>query len=279
MAEGTVFVVDDDQAVRKSLDMLFASVGMAVQTFANAREFLGGYRAEQAGCLVLDVRMRGMSGLELQRRLRESAVHIPIIIITGHGDVPTAVRAMKDGALEFLEKPFSTQLLLEHVQEALRCDAIRQAQWELRTGRRFDPAAVRSGHPASGPQPGGQSLDDDMTASPPLTDAELADRRAFLDRQVNATLWLRALRYLLACPFCQTFWSATFCVVAASLVGPVTASPWLDWLPTCLAYAAAAAWVLDRNAPPIHAMTADAGGSLRPLSTEAGRACAGCATR
>lgn len=128
MAEGTVFVVDDDQAVRKSLNMLFASVGLPVETFATAAEFLKVCTAQWAGCLVLDIRMPGMSGLELQRALREKQIALPVIIITGHGDVPIAVRAMKDGAVEFMEKPFSKQLLLEHVRNAIALDAGRRDQ-------------------------------------------------------------------------------------------------------------------------------------------------------
>jgi RNA polymerase sigma factor (sigma-70 family) len=123
----TVFVVDDDHAVRKSLDMLVCSVGLAVETYASAQEFLDHYRPDRPGCLVLDVRMPGMSGLELQRHLKEHGVRVPIIIVTGHGDVPIAVRAIKDGALEFLEKPFSKQLLLEHIHDALKFD-VRQRQ-------------------------------------------------------------------------------------------------------------------------------------------------------
>ncbi len=129
--EATVFVVDDDHAVRKSLEMLLKSVGLATETFRSAAEFLEAYDPARSGCLVLDVRMPGMSGLELQRTLRERRIDIPIIIITGHGDVPVAVRALKEGALEFLEKPFSKQLLLEHVREALKRDVDRRS----RTGR------------------------------------------------------------------------------------------------------------------------------------------------
>ena len=123
-----VFVVDDDQPVRKSLEMLIRSVGLEVETFPSAREFLGTYQIGSPGCLVLDVRMPEMSGLELQRHLREQGVHMPIIFITGHGDVPIAVRAMKDGAMEFLEKPFSKQLLLEHIHEALKRDALSRQE-------------------------------------------------------------------------------------------------------------------------------------------------------
>lgn len=126
-AQATVFVVDDDHAVRKSLDMLIRSVGIPVETFPSAQEFLAAYDPRRPGCLVLDVRMPGMSGLELQRHLQDQGMHLPVIVITGHGDVPIAVRALKNGALEFLEKPFSKQLLLEHVREALQRDAARRA--------------------------------------------------------------------------------------------------------------------------------------------------------
>lgn len=115
----TVFVVDDDRAVCKSLDMLLRSVGIPVETYSSAQEFLDGCDLNRPGCLVLDVRMAGMSGLELQRLLKEKGVPLPVIVVTGHGDVPIAVRAMKDGAMEFLEKPFSKDLLLEHIRVAL----------------------------------------------------------------------------------------------------------------------------------------------------------------
>lgn len=124
----TVFVVDDDQAVRKSLELLIRSVNLNVATFASAEDFLAAYDDQRAGCLIVDIRMPGMSGLELQRCLAERGAPPPIIIITGHGDVPIAVRAMKNGALEFLEKPFSKQLLLEHVRAALQRDAAQRSR-------------------------------------------------------------------------------------------------------------------------------------------------------
>ena len=119
----TVFVVDDDQPVRKSLDMLIRSVGLPVETYASAQEFLEAYKPERPGCLVLDVRMPRMSGLELQEHFNSQGVKIPIIFVSGHGDVPIAVRAIKNGAVQFMEKPFSKQLLLEFVHEALHRDA------------------------------------------------------------------------------------------------------------------------------------------------------------
>ncbi len=118
-----VFVVDDDEAVCRSLSVLIEDIGLDVRTFTSAREFLAEYDPKQPGCLVLDVRMSGMSGLELQSRLKELGYEIPIIIITGHADVPMAVEAMKTGALDFIEKPFRDQLLLDNIQKAIELDA------------------------------------------------------------------------------------------------------------------------------------------------------------
>ena len=101
-----VFVVDDDVSVREALGSLIRSAGLRVETFASAQEFLARPRADVPSCLVLDVRLPGLSGLDLQKRMAEGNIEIPIIFITGHGDVPTSVRAMKAGAVEFLTKPF-----------------------------------------------------------------------------------------------------------------------------------------------------------------------------
>jgi FixJ family two-component response regulator len=117
--QATVFVVDDDQAMRNSLKWLIESVGLTVKTYASADEFINDYYPGRAGCLLLDVRMPGMSGLELQEQFVEQQIKIPIIIITGHGDVPMAVRAMKAGAVDFIEKPFNDELLLESIRNAL----------------------------------------------------------------------------------------------------------------------------------------------------------------
>jgi FixJ family two-component response regulator len=117
-----VFVVDDDRSVREALDSLIRSVGFRVQTFASAQEFLHGERPEAPGCLVLDVRLPGLSGLDLQRELAEADVRIPIIFITGHGDIPMSVRAMKAGAVEFLTKPFRDQDLLDAIRQAIERD-------------------------------------------------------------------------------------------------------------------------------------------------------------
>ncbi len=118
-APGTVFVVDDDEAVRDSLRLLFRSVGLEVETFATAPEFLAAYEVGRAGCLILDVRLPGMSGLELQQELESRGSTLPIVFITGHGDVPMAVRAIRSGAVDFLEKPFREQTLLDLVNQAL----------------------------------------------------------------------------------------------------------------------------------------------------------------
>ncbi len=124
----TVFVVDDDDAVRNSMRWLVESVGLPVETYASAREFLDTHDPNRPGCLVLDVRMPGMSGLELQEKLVESGIVIPIIVVTGHGDVPTAVRAIKAGAVEFIEKPVNDQLLLDTIQRCIDKDTeYRQA--------------------------------------------------------------------------------------------------------------------------------------------------------
>ena len=117
-----VFIVDDDASVRRSIQDLLLSVALRSESFATPQEFLDTKRADCPSCLVLDVRLPGMSGLDCQRRLAEAGVTIPIIFITGHGDVPSTVRAMKSGAVEFLTKPFRPQELLDAVQQALDRD-------------------------------------------------------------------------------------------------------------------------------------------------------------
>ncbi len=119
----TVFVVDDDEAVRNSLRFLLKSVGLPTQTLASATDFLQSYQPSQPGCLVLDVRMPAMSGLELQQQLNLRGAPIPVIFITGHGDIPMAVEAMQHGAFDFLQKPFRDQDLIDRIQKALAKDA------------------------------------------------------------------------------------------------------------------------------------------------------------
>ena len=135
-AQITVFVVDDDRAVRESLALLVQSVGLEVETFAGAGEFLDAYRPDRRGCLITDIRMPGMSGLELQERLTADGYHIPVIVLTGFGDVPAAVRALKGGAVDFVEKPFNPQALLDLVQQAI----VRDTELREQAARAADVA-------------------------------------------------------------------------------------------------------------------------------------------
>lgn len=123
--DAIVYVVDDDAAILKSLGLLLRSEGYTVRTCASAQEFLSAYDPEHPGCVVLDVRMPGMGGLELQSELEARGISVPVIIMTGHGDVPMAVRAMRAGARDFIEKPFTNERLLERVREALQASASR----------------------------------------------------------------------------------------------------------------------------------------------------------
>ena len=120
--EPSVFVVDDDAAVRDSLRWLMDSVGLRVEEFASGEAFLAEITPQHPGCVVLDLRMPGMGGLEVHQRLRDRGIDLPVIVISGHGDVPVAVRALKSGVADFIEKPFSDQELLDCVQQALRRD-------------------------------------------------------------------------------------------------------------------------------------------------------------
>lgn len=121
--EPTVFVVDDDEAVCRALRLLIKSAGMKAQTYSSAEQFLDAYKPSRPGCLLLDIQMPGMNGLALQEQLAQRKLKIPVIIITGHGDVPMAVRAMKLGAVDFIEKPFRDQALLDHIKRAIDQDA------------------------------------------------------------------------------------------------------------------------------------------------------------
>lgn len=127
MKSGTVYLVDDDEAIRDALAWLFQSRQVALTAWASAEAFLADYRPSMAGCLLLDVRMEGMSGLQLFDHLRELQCPLPIIFLTGHGDVPLAVSAIKKGAWDFIEKPFNDNELVDRVIEALADDAQRRA--------------------------------------------------------------------------------------------------------------------------------------------------------
>jgi FixJ family two-component response regulator len=140
-----VFIVDDDASLRESLKDLIGSVGLCVEAFASAQEFLRSKRPDVPGCLVLDVRLKGVSGLDLQKRMAEADMEIPIIFITGHGDIPMTVQAMKAGAVEFLTKPFRDQDLLDAIQQALERDrkAREQRTKFVELHSRFDSLTPR----------------------------------------------------------------------------------------------------------------------------------------
>jgi len=144
-AEALVFVVDDDASLRASLQDLLESVGLRVAACASAQEFLRSPRPEGPSCLVLDVRLPGLSGLELQQRLAPGDLALPIIFITGHGDIPMSVQAMKAGAVDFLSKPFRDQDLLDAVHQALARDRDARAQRAERAAlrRRFEALTPR----------------------------------------------------------------------------------------------------------------------------------------
>jgi FixJ family two-component response regulator len=140
-----VFVIDDDKMIRDGLQSLIRSVGLRVETFASAQEFLAAQRPDAPACLVLDVRMPGLSGLDLQNQLTGSNIYVPVIFITGHGDIPMSVRAMKDGAHEFLTKPVRGQDLLDAIQKAIVSDRnLRKERAEVdEIRRRFQSLTPR----------------------------------------------------------------------------------------------------------------------------------------
>jgi FixJ family two-component response regulator len=144
-ADAMVFVVDDDPSIREAIKSLVSLVGLRVETFGTAQEFLRTERPDLPGCVVLDVELRGLSGLDLQRELTMQGIKLPIIFITGYGDIPMSVRAMKAGATEFLTKPFRDQDLLDAIQQALERDrAARQHSREISELRkRFDALTPR----------------------------------------------------------------------------------------------------------------------------------------
>lgn len=123
-----VFIVDDDEEVRNGLKLLLESIGLSVVCYASAMEYLAAFNPNLPGCLVIDIRMPGMSGLDLQEKLGEYPLHPPVIIISGHGDVPMAVRAVKAGAVDFIEKPFRDQILLDSVHRAIEMDAKQRGE-------------------------------------------------------------------------------------------------------------------------------------------------------
>jgi FixJ family two-component response regulator len=140
-----VFVIDDDASVRESVEDLLRSVGLGIESFASTQEFVQSKRPDTPGCIVLDVRLPGPSGLEFQRTLIESNIHLPIIFISGHGDIPMSVRAMKSGAIEFLTKPLREQELLDAIQVAIERDRTRrlEAKVSAKLQARFNSLTLR----------------------------------------------------------------------------------------------------------------------------------------
>lgn len=128
--KSTVYIVDDDQAIRHAMELLMRSVGLDYEIFHSADDFLSKHSNDRAGCLVLDIRMPGLGGLELQEKLNDTGSTLPIIFITGHGDVPMAVEAMQKGAVDFIQKPFRDQELLDRISEALTTDQERRSARE-----------------------------------------------------------------------------------------------------------------------------------------------------
>ena len=151
----TVYVVDDDPSIRSALENLIGSHGLRVETFQAAQDFLRDCPPDAAGCLVLDVQMPGLSGLDLQRELKDAGIHLPVIFITGHGDIPTTVRAMKAGAAEFLTKPFGEQELLDAISQSVERDRVaRDGRAELADLRarhdQLTPTALYAPHGING---------------------------------------------------------------------------------------------------------------------------------
>jgi FixJ family two-component response regulator len=125
-----IYIIDDDESIRLSLDSLFRSVGFATHTFVSTQEFLAVERPDAEACLVLDIRLQGTSGLDFQQQLAQSGIEIPVVLITGHGDIPMSVRGMKAGAVDFLTKPFRDQDMLDAVAAALKLDRTRRLNQE-----------------------------------------------------------------------------------------------------------------------------------------------------
>jgi FixJ family two-component response regulator len=140
-----VFVIDDDASVRDAIEDLLRSVGLGVETFRSTQEFLQSKRPDAPGCIVLDVRLPGPSGLEFQRTLNQSDIHLPVVFISGHGDIPMSVRAMKSGAIEFLTKPLREQELLDAIQTGIERDRARrqEAKTVAELQERFDSLTPR----------------------------------------------------------------------------------------------------------------------------------------
>ena len=184
--EPIVFVVDDDPAVCEALSSLLRAVGLRAQTFRSAHEFVGHPRQDAPACVVLDVRLPGLSGLDLQRDLMKSGAPIPIIFLTGHGDVPMSVQAMKAGAVEFLTKPFRDQQLLDAIHEAIARDRVERTQRAERDAlrRRYESLSPREREVMAGVVDG--QLNKQIAAALGITEITVKVQRARMMKKMRA---------------------------------------------------------------------------------------------
>jgi FixJ family two-component response regulator len=187
MANGPiVYVIDDDPSMRNAIEDLLQSIGLGIRVFPSAQEFLKAARPDAPGCIVLDVRLPGQSGLDFQRQISGTAMELPIVFITGHGDVPMSVRAMKSGAVEFLTKPFRDQELIDAIHAALERDRARRADAGALAGlrARFDALTPRERevllHVVSG------RLNKQIAASLELSEATVKMHRGQIMRKMHA---------------------------------------------------------------------------------------------